>query len=204
MRDIFTASQYNETGKTTTMGNLTIQQYAESSLDKELNTNWYNTLSATAKTAIVPQIITQDAWYWSTSTASGNPTYSGTYGTSVPGTLNYSIGKYADTEITVGSRNIYALSVQDIVDYLSDENMRVDVTAILRNVNIWKMFWNTETQSDDYSNFWLRSACASQTGRVWAILGRPGDVGDSIGATESQHVRPAFNIDLSKISYSIV
>lgn len=199
MSDIST-SQYNATSKTTSMNTITVQQYAESTLDNYLNITWYNTLKDTIKDAIIPQTITQDAWYGS---ASGIPSYSGTYGTTVPGTNNYNISKFTRGPLRVGDRNIYALSVQDVISYLSDENMRVDTSAILRNVNIWKMFWNTEIQSDDYSNLWLRSASATNTERVWAIGGSAGYLGFATPVNDAA-VRPAFNIDLSKIPYSIV
>lgn len=199
MDDISTSQVYNTTSKTL-KSDITVQQYEESALDTYLNTTWYNTLNDKIKAAIIEQGISQDAWYGANT---GTPVYSGTYGTTVPGTSNYVISKYARNTFHVGYRNVYALSMQDVIDYLSDENVRVDTSAILRNVNIWKMFWNTETQPNNYANLWLRSASATTTERVWAVAGSAGYMG-FIDPVNAAAVRPAFNIDLSKISYSIV
>lgn len=191
---------YDGDNTTTTMGGITVQKYASSDLDTYLNTTWYNTLSTTAKDAIVAQTITQDAWYWN---SSGSPSYSGTYGTSVPGTSSYTISKYAGGTLTVGSRYVYALGVQDIIDYLNDGSVQVDTSAILRNVNIWKMYWNTTTKPSNYSYPWLRSAYADGSYYAWHVYGYDGRVVRD-GVDYSLAVRPAFNLDLSKISYTIV
>lgn len=207
MYDISPLCVFNTTDKTTIMGNITVQQYSDSDLDIYLNTTWYNTLNAIAKAAIVPKPIIQDAWYWSNSVVSGNPIYSGTYGESVPGTRGeYSIGKYADAEINVGIRNIYSLGVQDVVSYLNNSIVQVDTTAILRNVNIWKMFWNTEAQPSSYPYLWLRSAIANNSNRVWVVRGRLGLLdNNTINSTSGlggSAARPAFQINLSKIPFT--
>ena len=194
-------SQYNTTSTTTTMGSITVQKYENSTLDTYLNTTWYNTLSTEVKNAIVSESIVCDAWYYSASTASGSPVYSGTYGTSVPGTSNYSIGKYTGGTLSISNRNVFALSVQDVIDYLSDDSVKVDTSAILRNVNIWKMFWNDET-SHSNKYLCLRSSNASTSGQVFCVSGKNSTVGPS-GAAISYVVRPIFNLDMSKISYII-
>ena len=189
--------KYNTTSKTTTMGGTTVQQYANSDLDNYLNTTWYNMLSNAAKAAIVPKVVIQDAWqYWT----SLSHTYSGTYGTEVPGTTNYSISKYDGGTLTVGNRNVYAIGVQDVIDYLSDESLRVDTTAILRNVNIWKMFWNTKTQPSSIYYPWLCSAYVGDPTCVSIVSRNKGRLAQS-GCSNSNAARPAFQIDLSKISF---
>ena len=189
--------KYNTTSKTTTMGGTTVQQYANSDLDNYLNTTWYNTLSNAARAAIVPKVVIQDAWqYWT----SLSHTYSGTYGTEVPGTTNYSISKYDGGTLTVGNRSVYAIGVQDVIDYLSDESLRVDTTAILRNVNIWKMFWNTKTQPSSIYYPWLCSAYVGDPTCVSIVSRNKGRLAQS-GCSNSNAARPAFQIDLSKISF---
>ena len=64
------------------------QIYAGSTLDTLLNSTFYATLSDKLKAAIVDKAFTQDSWYPS---ASGNPDYSGYYGTTKPGTTAYTI-----------------------------------------------------------------------------------------------------------------
>ena len=189
--------KYNTTSKTITMGDTTVQQYANSDLDNYLNTTWYNTLSNAARAAIVPKVVIQDAWqYWT----SLSHTYSGTYGTEVPGTTNYSISKYDGGTLTVGNRNVYAIGVQDVIDYLSDESLRVDTTAILRNVNIWKMFWNTKTQPSSIYYPWLCSAYVGDPTCVSIVSRNKGRLAQS-GCSNSNAARPAFQIDLSKIAF---
>lgn len=204
-----TAQCWDEDNTTTTIGSLTVAKYADSDLDIFLNTTWYDTLSNIAKNAIVSQTITQDAWYQS---AEGSPVYTGISGRNSANESEYSISKYSDGVIDVGSRNIYALSAQDVIDYLSDENVRVDKTMILRNINIWKMFWNTETmpyqeQLDNAYAFWLRSAAASvarkyaYTVSSWGGVLMPCATNNSTEGFQKL-VRPAFQINLSKIPFT--
>ncbi len=202
MYDDLTSVWRNDYSTTTTMGTLTVAKYEGSDIDTYLNTTWYNTLTSTTKAAIVPENVVCDAWYWSSSTASGDPVYSGTYGTAMPGTSNYSIGKYAGGTLNIGNRNVFALGVQDVIDYLNDSSVQVDTTAILRNVNIWKMFWNDEvSHSGKYP--WLRSCDADDSYYVWYVGGSYGylDRGD---VDSSRVVRPALNLDMSKIQYTLV
>ena len=195
-------SVYNSTSTTTTMGSLTVQKYEGSTIDTYLNTTWYNTLTSATKAAIVPENVVCDAWYWSTSTASGDPVYSGTYGNAVPGTSNYSIGKYAGGTLNIGNRNVFALGVQDVIDYLNDSSVQVDTTAILRNVNIWKMFWNDEvSHSGKYP--WLRSSIADASSRAWRVDGDRGRL-ENRAVNYSLVVRPALNLNLNQVEFTVV
>lgn len=172
--------------------------YASHNLDTYLNQTWYETLSSNAKTAIVPKSITQDNWYYGDS---GNPDYSGTYGTSVPGTSSYTISKNGSDTRAIGERNIYAISIQEVIDYLSDENVLVDKTAMLRNQNIWKMFFNVETKPSSPTYPWLRSARTDRFDLAWYVGGSSGYLGDDIIDLNTA-ARPAFQIDLSKIPFT--
>ena len=199
MYDTLTSEWNADTSKTTTMGTLTVGKYDGSDIDIYLNTTWYNTLTSTAKAAIVPENVVCDAWYWD---STGDPDYTGSYGDSVPGTSNYTISKYAGGTLNIGNRNVFALGVQDVIDYLNDSSVQVDTTAILRNVNIWKMFWNDEvSHSDKYP--WLRSSFADDSYAAWRVRGDRGRLDmDYVG--NSYVVRPALNLDMSKIQYTLV
>lgn len=190
-------SEYNSTSTTTTMGSLTVQKYEGSTLDIYLNTTWYNTLTNATKAAIVPENVICDAWYQDDT---GDPDYTGTYGSSAPGTKNYTISKYAGGTLNIGERNVFALGVQDVIDYLNDSSVQVDTTAILRNANIWKMFWNDKVQHLKYP--WLRSSSANDPSRVWQIYGLHGDLYHPY-TYHSEVVRPALNLDLSKINFTL-
>ena len=192
-------SVYNSTSTTTTMGSLTVQKYEGSTIDTYLNTTWYNTLTDTAKAAIVPESVVCDAWYLNNI---GDPDYTGTYGNSVPGTHNYTISKYAGGTLNIGNRNVFALGVQDVIDYLNDSSVQVDTTAIHRNVNIWKMFWNDEV-SHSGKYLWLRSSGAGDSSAAWNVYGDNGTLYDYI-VSNSFVVRPALNLNLNQIEFTIV
>ena len=202
MYDDLTSVWRNDYSTTTTMGTLTVAKYEGSDIDTYLNTTWYNTLTSTTKAAIVPENVVCDAWDWSSSTASGDPVYSGTYGTAVPGTSNYSIGKYAGGTLNIGNRNVFALGVQDVIDYLNDSSIQVDTSAILRNVNIWKMFWNDEVSHSGKSP-WLRSSIAVNSNLAWCVNGYRGLLNFN-SVSDSYVVRPALNLNLNQIEFTIV
>lgn len=192
-------SNWDANYPTTTMGTLSVAKYEGSDIDTYLNTTWYNTLKDNVKAAIVPENVVCDAWYWGNT---GDPDYTGTYGSSVPGASNYTISKYAGGTLNIGNRNVFALGVQDVIDYLNDSSVQVDTTAILRNVNIWKMFWNDEV-SHSGKYLWLRSSFADDSDRAWGV---DGDYGNLYGSrvNRSYVVRPALNLNLNQIDFSIV
>lgn len=199
MYDTLTSEWNTDTSKTTTMGTLTVAKYDGSDIDIYLNTTWYNTLTSATKAAIVPENVVCDAWYWNNS---GDPDYTGTHGNSVPGTNNYIISKYAGGTLNIGNRNVFALGVQDVIDYLNDSSVQVDTTAILRNVNIWKMFWNDEV-SHSGKILWLRSSSADNSIRAWNVFGGSGYL--SLDRVDDSYVvRPALNLNLNQIEFTIV
>lgn len=191
-------AMYNAEGQKFSGKDVFGNDYASHDLDNYLNQTWYEALSSNAKAAIVPKDITQDSWYYGDS---GDPDYSGTCGEKVPGTGNYTISKNSNDVRAVGERNVYAMSVQEVIDYLSDENVLVDKTAMLRNQNIWKMFFNVETKPSTSTFPWLRSARADLSNYAWYIYSKEGLLhtqrAEFGGAT-----RPAFQIDLSKIPFT--
>ena len=199
MYDTLTSEWNTDTSKTTTMGTLTVAKYDGSDIDIYLNTTWYNTLTSATKAAIVPENVVCDAWHWNNS---GDPDYTGTYGSSVPGTSNYTISKYAGGTLNIGNRNVFALGVQDVIDYLNDSSVQVDTAAILRNVNIWKMFWNDEV-SHSGKILWLRSSSADSSGRAWLVNALDGILYNSV-VLYSNVVRPALNLNLNQVEFTVV
>ena len=166
--------------------------YAGSSLDTYLNTTWYNTLTAAAKAAIVSKTFNQDSWYKGTS---GSPVYSGHFGTTVPGTGSYSISKSSATYGAQITRNVYALSVQDVIDHITNTDLG---DGKLENYNIWKMFWNTTAQPSISETLWLRSALDGGDDFAWTVFFYNGRVAHDV-VDYGFAVRPALTIDLSKI-----
>ena len=179
-------------------------RYSISVLDTKLNTTWYDALSATAKAAIVPKNITQDYWYWATDIVYGSPHYSGFYGRTYPGTSAYIVSKdTVATPVDIGSRYVYAMSIQEVIDYLSDSNVLYQKDVMLMNANIWKAFWNKTTNPGTTSvPVLLRSIWSNEANRVWCADQSYGYLRDYyIG--NGGIARPAFQIDLSKIDFII-
>ena len=164
------------------------QVYENNALDVYLNTTYYATLSADAKAAIVDKTFRQDSWYRNTS---GNPDYNGSY--SGGSAYQVSLGNASfGNEI---SRHIYALSVQDIIDYLEVTTDMTSANSTLNMANLQEMFNITS------GNIWLRSARANYSSYAMVVGGGGGAAG-SASATGSYAARPAFQIDLSKITWS--
>lgn len=185
-------SKYNETSTTTTFGSITAQKYESSTLDTYLNMTWYNTLSAEAKNAIVPENVVQYCYkYYDKPNTPNTPTYTYQY------QFNWSNSDYENADnvgnIVVGNRNVFALDLKDIFDYIG----KVCITSD----ELMTMFWNSTTRVLKYP--WLRSSDADNSGSAWRVDGFSGTLG-SAGATSSRVVRPALNLDMSKIQYTLV
>lgn len=190
MWDDFT-SKYNETSKTTIFGSTTAQKYEGSTLDTYLNTTWYNTLSSEAKNAIVPENVVQYCYkYYDEPNTPNTPTYTYQY------QYNWSNSDYDNADnvgnVTVGDRNVFALDLKDIFDYFD----KVCITSD----ELMTMFWNSTTKVSKY--LWLRSSYASNSDLAWNVRGNSGFL--SYGFAPSCVVRPALNLDMSKIQYTLV
>ena len=189
MWDDFT-SKYNETGTTTTFGSTTAQKYEGSTLDTYLNTTWYNTLSSEAKNAIVPENVVQYCYkYYDEPNTPNTPTYTYQY------QYNWNNSDYENANnvgnVTVGNRNVFALDLKDIFDYIG----KVCITSD----ELMTMFWNSTTKVSKYP--WLRSSRAGRFIFAWLVDGDFGILG-GVGVADSATVRPALNLDMSKIEWS--
>ena len=190
MYDANTSQKFNATSKTVVFtGGKTGQQYKGSDLDAYLNETFFATLSATMQAAIVPKAINQDMWEYGSSAPSSGTYYHLTYAS---GSYYYYDSNYGTAE--VGSRNVYVLSIRDALDYLS-----VEANGDFVNTDIGQMFWNKSTANGGIP--WLRSAYASNNAGVYGVSGNDG-IFNTQHYRNSNRVRPAFQIDLSKIAYT--
>ena len=190
MWDDFT-SKYNETSTTTAFGSITAQKYEGSTLDTYLNITWYNTLSSEAKNAIVPENVVQYCYkYYGEPNTPNTSTYTYQY------QYNWSNSDYNNSDnvgnVIVGNRNVFTLDLKDIFDYIG----KVCITSD----ELITMFWNSTTKVSKYP--WLRSSYADGSYRAWSVRGYNGGL-RGYGSTDSDVVRPALNIDLSKIQYTL-
>lgn len=176
-----TSSDYNNT-------------YEGKSLDIYCNSTFYSGLSAAMRGAIVDKTFAQDSWG---------------YSTSVP-TVSHYTGKYSSStyylklsNATYGAsiaRHCYCLSVQDILDYLEVTTSMGISDTTLTDTNLWKMIWN-QTTSPGSTYPWTRSAYSGMSSFAFGVHDYGGYLFYfSVG--NSRAVRPAFQIDLSKIEWA--
>ena len=191
MRDGF-ISKYNTTSTTTNFNGITAQKYEGSDLDTYLNTTWYNTLSSEAKNAIVPENVVQYCYkYYDIPNTPNTPTYTYQY------QYSWSNSDYDNADnvgnVVVGNRNVFALDLKDIFDYIG----KVCITSD----ELMTMFWNSTTKVSKYP--WLRSSYADSSGYAWSVSGSTGTLSRDV-AIYVLDVRPALNLDMSKIQYTLV
>lgn len=195
MYDASTSQVFNATSKTVVFsGGRTGQQYQGSDLDTYLNETFFATLSATMQAAIVPKAINQDMWGYGSSAPSSGTYYHQTCGSDNRYYYDNAAGvSYGTAE--VGSRNVYALSVREVIDYLG-----VSENGDFTDTDIWQMFWN-DNNSHSEQKLWIRSA--NDTGGATVLVVR-GDNGSFYYYYnyDSYRVRPAFQIDLSKVEWT--
>lgn len=185
-------SVYNEKSTTTTFGSTTAQKYKGSTLDTYLNTTWYNTLSSEAKNAIVPENVVQYCYkYYDEPNTPNTPTYTYQY------QYKWYDSDYENADnvgnVVVGNRNVFALDLKDIFDYIG----KVCITSD----ELMTMFWNSTTKVSKFP--WLRSSYANHYRYAWLVAGDNGDL-DRGHNSDPLVVRPALNLDMSKIQYTLV
>ena len=187
------SSMYNSTSTTTTFGSTTAQKYESSTLDTYLNTTWYNTLTSAAKAAIVPENIVQHCYqYYDEPNTPNTPTYTYQY------QYNWSDSDYENADdvgnVTVGNRNVFALDLKDIFDYFG----KVYITSN----ELMTLFFNQTTAVSKY--LWLRSSRADRSDYAWFVDGAYGLLNYDSYVNGSRVVRPALNLNLNQIEFSIV
>ena len=169
--------------------------YAGSALDTYCNQTFYNSLNTTMQGAIVAKTFAQDSWSYESGSAGGTGTaiYQGTYLSNNPYRVGLVDAEYGSSI----SRMCYALSCQDIIDYLEvTTSMDVESTT-LNSTNLWKMFWNQTTAISKY----VRLRSAKDSSFAFRVYGGEGSMGTGF-LNSGYSVRPAFQIDLSKIEWT--
>lgn len=175
-----------------TSGNSNV--YANSSLDVYLSQTFYNSLSTTMQNALVAKTFQQDSW--TRSGSAGLAKYNGTYQT----TNNYTLSLISMAFGVSISRKCYVLSCQDVIDYLEVTTSMGSADTTLTSENVWRMFWN-QTTSPGRTYPWLRSASSDNSRSAFSVYGSNGDLNRSL-VDDTDAVRPAFQIDLSKVEFT--
>lgn len=162
-------SKYNNSFTKTMFGEKEGQKYADSVLDRAMIA-YYDSLPSTIKTLIIPQTISQSMYPWVKPIAAANK----------------------EGEITIGTRYVYALDVDDVLEYLG--------TGYTEN-NLMKMFFNIDDSETPFDiNVWLRSAYSNN--EAFSAFVVSGPYGELRGnwVTTGFEIRPSFVIDLSLLS----
>ena len=183
-------SEYSNTSLKDMFGSTIAQSYKNSTLDTYLNTTWYNTLKDNVKANIIPEDIVQYCYmYYDEPNTVNPPTYTYQYEDNWTGNYNNAddVGN-----ITIGKRNIFALDLKDIYDFFGK--------AYITSNELNTLFFDQITTISH--SLWLRSACAIGNRTVWRIVGENGVLAFTT-YDESNVIRPALNLDLSKISFTL-
>ena len=185
-------SVYNRTSTTTIFGSTTAQKYEGSALDTYLNTTWYNTLTSTTKAAIVPENVVQYCYqYYDEPNTPNTPTYTYQY------QFNWSDSDYDNVNnvgnVVVGNRNVFALDLKDIFDYIG----KVCITSD----ELMTLFWNSTAKVSKY--LWLRSSRTDNSDYAWSVDGYGGRL-YRYSVNSSRDVRPALNLNLNQVEFTIV
>ena len=155
--------------------------YAGNRIDVALNQTYYNTLTTAAKNAIVAKDINQYSYAGSNQWASGRAS-----------TFYYPANKWL--RYHVGNRFVYALDLEDVEEYFDSKYTSNDLNTVFFQDYIGtsndKRLWlrSMDTNHDDYAAGILYGTYAVITGMPY--YGQYG-------------VQPAFQIDLSKIDFTI-
>ena len=182
-----TSMKFNDSSITTSFGGTSGQKYEGSKLDNYLENSWYAGLSQDMKDAIVPQDITQNMFKWQGTPAVLSSWYKDGFAEADTSGTNYTLSKTGS--ISIGSRHVFALDVQDVIDYLGSSFQPQDLN---------EMFWQQRSTISKW--IWLRSAIAVYADNAFYVNGNYGNVNYS-NCTSTYAVRPAFIINLSMIGF---
>lgn len=184
-------AMYNVESSITNFGNN--NTYENSNLDKYCNNTFYNSLSSSVKSAIIPKIFTQDSWYKGTNESAIAVYYA--IATGIPlSDQKYTLSLMSSTYGNSISRNCYALSIKDIIDYVDATTEMTFENTTLTPENIKDIF------STQNGVRWLSSANSIKTSESFMLTPPKGYIDSNSTGLNSTYYA-AFQIDLSKIEF---
>lgn len=182
MWDVRTSIKFNLTAN---------NAYRESYLDTYLNTTYYKTLSANAKAAIVAKSINQYQYVYD--------------GSAYKHSTHASYADYStkSQKESIGDRYVYVLDVEDVEMYFGGTGGSTDnkVPGNFSGTDLIQMFWGNESTASGYIPL-LRSGSTGDIRYIWRVDPNVSYIsrgGSNVGGA----ARPAFQIDLSKIDFTI-
>lgn len=177
--------------------------YENSKMDIYCNETFYNTLSDNIKTAIVEKQITQDLWASDTSVpASYDAKYAAvcTY-RGLPS--NYDLFLINKNYGNTISRKCYSLFIKDIVEYLNTTPEMTHNDTTLTYKNLYIMLVNNVDGFEYGGNSMFYSGNGNED--IWFVgFSTYGEIDKLDLSSYTAMIQPAFQIDLSKIDWSIV
>lgn len=156
-------------------------EYAGNSIDVALNQTYYNTLTTAAKNAIVAKDINQYSYAGSNQWASGRAS-----------TFYYPANKWL--RYHVGDRFVYALDLEDVEEYFDSKYTSNDLNTV---------FFQDYIGTSSNKRLWLRSMDTNHDDYAASILYGTYEVITGTPYYGQYGVQPAFQIDLSKIDFTI-
>ena len=170
--------------------------YEGSTADMYCNNTFYESLSTNVRENIKDKVIKQDSWTRVNSADSSTFAFTPS---NVFGATNYYM-KLVNADFGNNiTRHCYCLSVQDIIDYLDGTTEMTFANTTLTSNNLRLLFCNNTT--DTSTEVWLRSAESTQNNQIQRFSAWYGSIGYYPVDTTRQ-IRPAFQIDLSKVEWS--
>lgn len=198
--EVFAMYEYREMTDND-LGNSNI--YDQSLQDSLCNEQFYNSLSSQTRNAIVEKTFSQDAWVSKTNAQTGAiASYVSTWKN--PITLVNS----KDTQSLMNAnykpaitRNCYLISTQDVIDYFEVTTTMDETNTTFTADNINSKFFGSFIPHDSAQHKILfRSAYSGSTSQYQVLSPLTGRVATTQFNVKS-YVRPAFQVDLSKISF---
>lgn len=156
-------------------------EYAGNNIDVALNQTYYNTLTTAAKNAIVAKDINQYSYASSNQIASGRAS-----------TFYYPANKWL--RYHVGDRFVYALDLEDVEEYFDSKYTSNDLNTV---------FFQDFIGSSSDKRLWLRSMDSVHDDYAACIIYGTYAVITGMPYSTPYGVQPAFQIDLSKIDFTI-
>lgn len=156
-------------------------KYAGNNIDVALNQTYYNTLTTAAKNAIVAKDINQYSYASSNQIASGRAS-----------TFYYPANKWL--RYHVGDRFVYALDLEDVEEYFDSKYTSNDLNTV---------FFQDFIGSSSDKRLWLRSMDTVHDDYAACIIYGTYAVITGMPYSTPYGVQPAFQIDLSKIDFTI-
>lgn len=197
MMEDYARTIFNNGSVTTLFNDYSSQQYKDSVLDQKM-IGYYNSLPETIQNSILTVDIKQSGYKFTYSASDSD--FKSWYKrgftegdtSSSPDTRSNAFKKYAEVE--VGPRKVYALDMDDVIEYLGSSSSPQDVN---------EMFWNIRSNVG-YKHIWFRTAyLGNGDSRGMYIWGETGGFESQVLAADDGKYdnfycyRPAFIIDLS-------